>query len=68
MDEYKMYAAKADTMKIEDITSDEHNQTILQRLKDNEPLNELFIYNKDGIVDDNNETSNYVPNNVEELN
>ena len=67
MEEYKKYAAKADTIKIEDITSCERKQDILYRLKD-ESLNELFIYNKDGVVDDNNETSNYVPDNVEELN
>ena len=29
------YAAMANTMKIEDITSDEHNQTILRMLKNN---------------------------------
>jgi len=44
MAEYN-YAAQASTIKIEDITSDEHNQTMLQRIKDNDTsVNELYIY------------------------
>ena len=38
------YAALADTIKIEDITSCEQNQAILYRLKDNDPtLTDLSI-------------------------
>ena len=44
------YAALAGTMKIEDITSDKHNQTILQRLKDNDTsLDKLLICEDFGI-------------------
>ena len=35
MDVYNKYAAQANTIKIEDITPDKQNQTILQQLKDN---------------------------------
>ena len=44
MAEYN-FAAQANTIKIEDITSDEHNQIILQRIKDNDTsVNKLYIY------------------------
>jgi len=46
MEGYSKYAALADTIKIEDITSDKQNQSILQRLKDNdERLNSVHITN-----------------------
>ena len=37
MMEYSDYKSQADTVKIEDITSDEGNATILRRLKENDP-------------------------------
>ena len=41
------YAALADTIKIEDITSNEINQEVLRRLKDNDPsFIKLFILNE----------------------
>ena len=50
MAEYN-YAALASTIKIEDITSDEHNQTILQRLKDNDTsLDKLLICEDVGMI------------------
>jgi len=47
MEVYNKYAALADTIKIEDITSNEQNQSILQRLKDNDErdLNSIHITN-----------------------
>ena len=64
------YAAKADTMKIEDITSDKHNQTILQRLKDNDTsLDKLLICEDFGIFGEGTTSDYYGPDldNVEEL-
>jgi len=65
---YSKYAALANTIKIEDITSDEHNQTILQRLKYNDTsLDKLWIYNNE--CDDIGDSSSdyYAPEDVEEL-
>ena len=46
INDYSQYAALADTIKIKDITSNKHNQTILQRLKDNdESLGSIQITN-----------------------
>jgi Ran GTPase-activating protein (RanGAP) involved in mRNA processing and transport len=57
----KNYAALADTIKIEDITSEEQHQTILNKLKNNdESFDELFII--DRYQDDND----YVPNDGED--
>ena len=47
MAEYNKYAAQADTIKIEDITSDKRNQLILQRLKDNDPEFTILLYTND---------------------
>ena len=46
INEYEQYAALEDTIKIEDVTSNIRNQTILQRLKDNdENLGSIQITN-----------------------
>ena len=69
MAEYN-YAALAGTMKIEDITSDKHNQTILQRLKDNDTsLDKLLICEDIEIFGEGTTSDYYVPDfdNVEEL-
>jgi len=69
MAEYN-YAALASTIKIEDITSDKHNQSILQRLRDNDTsLDKLWIYNKecDDIGDSSDNDDYYAPDHVEEL-
>ena len=67
MAEYN-YAALASTIKIEDITSDEHNQTILQRLRDNDTsLHKLLICKNIGIFGDQDISDCYAPDDVEEL-
>ena len=70
MAEYN-YAALASTIKIEDITSDEHNQTILQRLKDNDTsLDKLLICEDVGMIFGEGTTIDYYApdfDNVEEL-
>jgi len=43
MEVYNKYAAQANTMKIEDITSRKRNQSILQRLKDNDASFDALI-------------------------
>ena len=64
MNEYNKYAALADTIKIKDITSCERKQSILQRLKDNDPsFDALWICNEDQIQDN----SDYDFDNAEEL-
>ena len=53
MDEYNKYDALASTIKIEDITSDELNQNILRRLKDNDPsFDELWICSPEQVTDE----------------
>jgi len=65
---YSKYAALANTIKIEDVTSDEHNQIILQRLKDNDTsLDKLWIYNNECNDIGDNSSDYYVPDHVEEL-
>ena len=60
MDEYN-YAALAKTKTIENITSDERNQDILRRLKDNDPsLNRLRICN---YVGDESDSCYYISSN-----
>ena len=45
------YAALANTIRIKDITSNTHSQTILQRLKDNdESFDTLYIMDRDGML------------------
>jgi len=64
MDEYNKYAALADTIKIEDITSCERKRSILKRLKDDdEGFTQLWICSKDQVHDD----LDYVPNTPAEL-
>ena len=48
------YAASADTIKIEDITSDEHNREIIQRLRDNDE-NFDSLYMDSGSSEDDDE-------------
>ena len=58
------YAALADTIKIEDITSDETNQEILHKLKDNdERFDKLYIMDDNGSSDD----VDYIPDEGEDL-
>jgi len=58
------YAALDDTIKIEDITSDELNRQILQRLKDNdENLDNLYIMD----VSENDADEEYIPTNGEDI-
>jgi len=53
MDEYNKYAALADTIQIEKITSDRRKQIILQRLRDNdESFDKLWICSKDQVIDE----------------
>ena len=53
MDEYNNYAALANTIQIQDITSCERNQDILQRLRDNdESFDKLWICSKDQVIDE----------------
>jgi len=53
MNEYSKYAALADTIKIEDITSCKRKQGILKRLKeDDEDYTQLWICSKDQVHDD----------------
>jgi len=53
MDKYNEYAALADTIKIEDITSCKRKRSILQRLKDNdESFDKLWICSEDQVHDD----------------
>ena len=53
MDEYNKYAALADTIKIEKITSDRRKQSILQRVKDNdERFDKLWICSYEQVVDE----------------
>jgi hypothetical protein len=52
MDEYDKYAALANTIKIEDITSCERKQSILQQIKDNDrSFTQLWICTDDQIED-----------------
>ena len=52
MDEYNKYAALADTIKIEDITSNKRNQSLLKKLKDNnEDFNQMWICNEEQVCD-----------------
>lgn len=47
MEEYNRYDALADTMKIEDITSDKTNAKILRQLKSNDPsFKTMWMYNR----------------------
>ena len=63
MEEFKKYAAPANTIKIEDITSNIHNQTILHQLKDNDPtLRDLYIN-----VEFNDDYNDYVPEKDEDM-
>ena len=58
----KNYAALADTVKIEDITSDEPNQEILRKLKNNdESFDKLYI------LSDATETNEYIPIDGEDI-
>ena len=58
------YDALACSIKVEDITSDELNQNILRRLKDNDPeLDKLFICGEDKICDE----LDFCPTNGKEL-
>jgi len=53
MNEYNKYAALANTIKIEDITSCEGKQDILKNLKDNDrSLTQLWISSHDQVVDE----------------
>jgi len=53
MDEYNKYAALADTIKIEDITSCEQKQNILKQIKENdEDFTQIWICNPDNVVDE----------------
>ena len=64
MNEYNKYAALANTIKIEDITSCERKQDILQRLKENdEDFTKLWICTEDQIEDE----FDYDPNTSTEL-
>ena len=64
MDEYSKYDALASTIQFKNITSDKAKQTILRRLKDNDPeFTTLFICNQDQIDDD----FDFCPINGEEL-
>ena len=64
MDEYNKYAALADTIKIEDITSCERKQNILQQIKDNDKsFDNVWICKGDQVHD----KFDYDPNNSDEL-
>jgi len=53
MNEYNKYAALANTIKIEDITSCETKQNILKNLKDNDrSFTQLWISSRDQVVDE----------------
>ena len=63
MEHYK-YDELASTIKIEDISSDELNQEILRRLRDNDPeFGRLCMCNEGQIWDEND----FYPDNGEEL-
>lgn len=62
---YNIYAALADTIKIEDITSNEQNQTILRQLKENDPdLKVIYLFTGDDEADSTNE---YIPDKDEDI-
>ena len=64
MDGYNEYAALAETIKIEDITSCKRKQGILQRLKENDKsFDKLWICKENQIEDE----FDYVPNTSTEL-
>ena len=57
------YAALANTIKIKDITSDEINRYILQKLKYNESFDYLYIMDSSGSSDEDE----YIPDEGEDL-
>jgi len=62
------YDALASTMNIEDISSNEHNQEILRRLKENDPsFFQLWICNENQIHNQIGYVFDFCPNNGEEL-
>jgi hypothetical protein len=64
MDEYSKYDALASTIQFKNITSDKAKQTILRRLKDNDPdFDSLWICNQNQIHDG----FDFCPTNGEEL-
>ena len=66
MEGYNKYAALADTIKIEDMTSNEQNlqnQTILRQLKEHDPdLNVIYLYDKSFDPDEPENTHDYFHN------
>jgi len=67
MEGYNKYAALADTIKIEDITSNKQNQTILRQLKENDPhLEPMNLYCSTDEADNNN-TIDYIPDKDEDI-
>ena len=64
MEGYNNYAALADTIKIEDITSNEQNQTILRQLKEHDPDLEAVHLCGD---DEADSTNAYIPEKDEDI-
>ena len=67
MAEYNKYAAQADTIKIEDITSDKRNQSILQRLKDNDLEFTILSYTNGDINGHDSYEDCYLPDDEEDV-
>jgi len=69
-DELYNYAAKADTIKIEDITSNQNiqNQTILRQLKDNDPdLEVIYLFDESFDPDEPENTHDYFHNKGDDI-
>jgi len=62
------YAAMADTIKIEDITSNEQNQMILRQLKENDPdLEVIYIFDESFDPDEAENTHDYIHINGDDI-
>jgi len=67
MEVYNKYAALADTIKIEDITSNTINQSILQRLKDNDLEFTTLVYTTNHFTEQESNDHYYLPSGREDV-